>query len=74
MKQLLVRGLRKSFPVKYDWRGRPSRFVDAIADVSLEINGGETLALVGESGSGKSTVARLILQLIRPDGGSAAKS
>jgi ABC-type glutathione transport system ATPase component len=70
MKQLLVRGLRKSFPVKYDWLGRPSRFVDAIADVDLEINGGETLALVGESGSGKSTVARLILQLIRPDAGS----
>ena len=70
MKQLLVRGLRKKFPVRYDWLGRPCRFVDAVADVNLEISGGETLALVGESGSGKSTVARLILQLIRPDAGS----
>jgi ABC-type glutathione transport system ATPase component len=44
--------------------------VDAVADVNLEIGSGETLALVGESGSGKSTIARLILQLIRPDAGS----
>lgn len=70
MKQLLVRGLRKSFPIKYDWLGRPCRFVEAIAEVDLEIGSGETLALVGESGSGKSTVARLILQLIHPDAGS----
>jgi len=70
VKQLLVRGLRKRFPTKHDWLGRPCQFVDAVADVNLEVNRGETLALVGESGSGKSTVARLILQLIRPDAGS----
>ncbi len=70
MNHLSVRGLRKSFPLSYDWLGRPDRRVDAIIDVNLDIRGGETLALVGESGSGKSTVVRLILQLIRPDAGS----
>jgi ABC-type oligopeptide transport system ATPase subunit len=69
LKQLRVRGLSKSFPVKYDWLGRPRQFVDAVTDVNLEISNGETLALVGESGSGKSTVARLIVHLIRPDTG-----
>jgi len=70
VKQLKVQGLRKSFAVRHDWLGRPARHVDAVRGVALEIRGAETLALVGESGSGKSTVARLILQLIRPDAGS----
>ena len=30
---------------------------------------GETLALVGESGSGKSTIARMVVGLLPPDGG-----
>lgn len=44
--------------------------VTAVDDVSLWVAPGEILALVGESGAGKSTVARLVLGLERPDGGS----
>ena len=44
--------------------------VQAVDDVSLSINRGETLGLVGESGCGKSTLARSILQLIEPTSGS----
>jgi ABC-type glutathione transport system ATPase component len=40
-----------------------------VENVSFSIERGEALGLVGESGSGKSTVARIIMQLIRPTAG-----
>lgn len=67
---LTVSGLSKRFPVATDFFGRPTAFLSAVDDVTLDIKRGETLALVGESGSGKSTLARLILRLIEPSSGS----
>jgi peptide/nickel transport system ATP-binding protein len=46
------------------------RQLTAVANVSFTITRGETLGLVGESGCGKSTVARSIMQLPPPTGGS----
>ena len=66
-----VRNLVKRFPIK---RGilfdRTVGYVDAVLDVSFDIDRGETLGLVGESGSGKSTTAYCVLQAIRPTSGS----
>ena len=51
------------------FRQRGAEPLKAVDDVSLQVDAGECLAIVGESGSGKSTVARLALSLLRPDGG-----
>ncbi len=48
---------------------RDRRYLDAVKDVSFEIQQGEVFGLVGESGSGKSTVARMIAGLYKPTGG-----
>src|SRR3954466_9342919 len=44
--------------------------VKAVDDVSLEVAGGEFLAIVGGSGSGKTTLLRLVNRLIELDAGS----
>jgi L-arabinose transport system ATP-binding protein len=46
--------------------------VQALANVDLEIAGGEVLALVGENGAGKSTLLRILNGDYQPDGGSLA--
>jgi peptide/nickel transport system ATP-binding protein len=65
---LRVRGLEKTYQDR-SWFGR-RRTVQAASDVAFEIRRGQTLGIVGESGSGKSTVARCIVRLIDPSGGS----
>ena len=65
---LRVKGLHKTYLDKR-WFG-PQRTVHAARDVNFEIRRGQTLGIVGESGSGKSTVARCIVRLIDPTGGS----
>lgn len=43
--------------------------VRALAEVSLVLHEGETVAVVGESGSGKTTLANVIMGLAVPDAG-----
>jgi peptide/nickel transport system ATP-binding protein len=44
----------------------PRQILIAAANVSFSINRRETFGLVGESGSGKSTIARVVVGLLRP--------
>jgi oligopeptide/dipeptide ABC transporter ATP-binding protein len=43
-----------------------------LADVSVEIEPGETVAVVGESGCGKTTLGRAIVGLVRPSVGTVS--
>jgi peptide/nickel transport system ATP-binding protein len=60
---LRTRALSKTYQVS-------GKSFQAVHQVELDLGAGETLGLVGESGSGKSSLAKLLLGLSIPDGGS----
>lgn len=80
---VVVRGVSKQFVLRHDrsmkqlvmarLRGTSltDRF-DALKDVDLEIEHGDSLALLGMNGSGKSTLLKIISGVMRPDAGSVA--
>jgi ABC-2 type transport system ATP-binding protein len=57
---LMTQGLEKSY-------GK----VQALRGVDLEVQRGEIFGFLGPNGAGKTTTIRCLLDLIRPDGGSA---
>jgi oligopeptide/dipeptide ABC transporter ATP-binding protein len=66
---LVVKNLKKYFPVRGGLLKRVVGQVKAVDDVSFSIREGETFGLVGESGCGKTTAGRTILRLVPPTEG-----
>src|SRR5512136_870994 len=54
-----------SLTVSYRQAGR---WLDAVRELSLRIDSGQTYGLVGESGSGKSTLALAIMRYLSENG------
>ncbi|MVW79447.1 dipeptide ABC transporter ATP-binding protein [Bordetella sp. 02P26C-1] len=67
-KVLEIIGLDKTYQEKPLFGA--GRIVAAASNVALTVRRGEITGVVGESGSGKSTVARCVVRLIKPTGGS----
>ena len=60
---LVVKNLKKYFPIKSSFFKMTVGNVKAVDGVSFAIKRGTTMGLVGESGCGKSTIGRTILRL-----------
>jgi peptide/nickel transport system ATP-binding protein len=68
---LEARGLTKRFALHGHGGPFGRRYeLAAVDDVSLTLRPGTITAVVGESGSGKSTIARLLMRLHTPSGGT----
>ena len=62
---LKVRNLSVDFPIFGGVFQRSIGAVNAVKNVSFNLNQGETLGIVGESGSGKSTLGKAILNVLK---------
>jgi len=60
---VVVRGLKKYFPIKSSFFKKTIGNVKAVDNVSFEIKPGTTFGVVGESGCGKTTMGRTMLRL-----------
>lgn len=49
---------------------RSSELIPAVRDVSFQLFPGRSLGIAGESGSGKSTIARALMRVHKPTGGT----
>jgi oligopeptide/dipeptide ABC transporter ATP-binding protein len=69
-----ISGLTRNFDVSRPLLNRliereKPQILKAVQDVSFSIKKKETFALVGESGSGKSTIAKMVVGLLKPTAG-----
>jgi len=65
-----VQHLTKRFAIDTSRIKRTKHFVQAVSDVSFQINRGEAFGLVGESGCGKTTIGKMLVNLYKPTSGS----
>lgn len=69
MKLIIVKDLKKYFPIRSGLLLKITGFAKAVDGVSFHIDKGETLGIVGESGCGKTTLGRVVIGLIKPTSG-----
>ena len=69
MALLEVQNLKVDYLLRGAWWSK-RKYLHAVDDVSFTVDRGETVGLVGESGCGKSSIAKALVRLENPSGGT----
>jgi ABC-2 type transport system ATP-binding protein len=77
MSAISVRNLSKTYPVPFRrlrtfFRRPVKEPVDALREVSFEVEPGEIFGLIGRNGAGKTTLTKIVATLVQPTTGSVA--
>jgi ABC-2 type transport system ATP-binding protein len=77
MSAISVRNLSKTYPVPFQrlrsFFRRPVKDpVEALRDVSIEVETGEIFGLIGRNGAGKTTLTKIVATLVQPTNGSVS--
>lgn len=77
MSAISIRNLSKTYPVPFRrlrafFRRPVKEPVEALRDVSFEVDTGEIFGLIGRNGAGKTTLTKIVATLVQPTDGSVA--
>ena len=77
MTAISIRSLSKTYPVPFlrlrKFFRRPAKDpVEALRDVSFEVETGEIFGLIGRNGAGKTTLTKIVATLVQPTNGNVS--
>ena len=77
MSAISIRNLSKTYPVPFQrlraFFRRPAKDpVEALRDVSFEVETGEIFGLIGRNGAGKTTLTKIVATLVQPTTGTVS--
>ena len=77
MNAISIRNLSKTYPVPFRrlrafFRRTVKEPVEALRDVSFDVETGEIFGLIGRNGAGKTTLTKIVATLVQPTEGSVA--
>ena len=77
MSAISIRNLSKTYPVPFRrvrafFRRPVKEPVEALRDVSFEVDMGEIFGLIGRNGAGKTTLTKIVATLVQPTEGNVA--